>query len=363
MPWAVPLYDREEVNEAGNLLIADTEHVFIANPDQLLDIINNWRSSHIFPLRSFRRTLYSRAHSVDSKAIIAQRLKRMSSIEAKLQRFPKMRLAQMQDIGGCRAVVNNMKCLDQLVKSYKQGRSKNPNTRHEFVNEKQYVAHPKDDGYRSVHLVYRYHSDSKKHCVYNGLKIEIQLRTQLQHAWATAVETVALFTEQALKSGAGEKKWHRFFALMSSAIALREKTPLVPNTPTERDELIEELAETEKELNVVDMMSGWSYALTRLPAKNVTDAAAFLITLDTKAHTYAVEGFKQKELEQASEAYLDTEKMTASNPNIQGVLVSLDSVHAIRKAYPNYYVDNRAFLRAYVRAIGRRPSSSSDEAA
>jgi Region found in RelA / SpoT proteins len=346
MPWAVPEYDREDVNEAGNLLIADTEVVYIANVNQMLNIINNWRSSHIFPMRSFRRTLYSRANSVDHGPIIAQRLKRLSSIEAKLRRFSKMRLSQMQDIGGCRAVVKDMKALDNLVKLYKEGRSKNPSTRHEFVNEKQYVACPKDDGYRSVHLVYRYHSESKKHCVYNGLKIEIQLRTQLQHAWATAVETVALFTEQALKSGEGEERWHRFFALMSSAIALREKQPLVPNTPTNKDELKEELRRAAKELDVVDMMSGWSFALTRLPAKNVTNAVAFLIVLDTEAHTFDVQGFQEGELEQASEAYLATEKKTASNPAIQGVLVSLDSVHAIRKAYPNYYVDNRAFLRA-----------------
>jgi hypothetical protein len=268
--WAVPQHDRETVNEAGNLLIADQPVVWITRRDEMLNIINNWRSSHIFPLRSFRRTLYSRARSLDRRAIVAQRLKRLSSIELKLRRFPQMKLSQMQDIGGCRAVVKNMDNLNDLVKSYKQSRSKNPTTRHEFVSEKQYVACPKEDRYRSIHLVYRYHSESRKHCVYNGLNIEIQLRTKLQHAWATAVETVALFTEQALKSGPGEEKWHRFFALISSAIALREKQPLVPNTPASKNELRDELRQAAAHLNVQEMMSGWSFALTRLPPKNVT---------------------------------------------------------------------------------------------
>jgi hypothetical protein len=346
MAWAVPQYDRKQVNHAGNCLIADPNVIWIANRDQMLNIINNWRSSHIFPLRSFRRTLYSRARAVDSRAVVAQRMKRLSSIETKLQRFPEMKLTQMQDIGGCRAIVKNMDSLDQLVKLYKESRSKNPSTRHEFVNEKQYVACPKDDGYRSVHLVYRYHSDSRKHKVYNDLKVEIQLRTKLQHAWATAVETVALFTEQALKSGAGEEKWHRFFALMSSAIALREKQPLVPNTPANKVELTEALRQAAMELNVAQMMAGWSVALTRVPPRNIIDAVAYLIVLDTAAQTFNVRGFKVSELEQASEAYLEIEKRTAANPAIQGVLVSLDSVHAIRKAYPNYYVDNLAFLQA-----------------
>lgn len=346
MGWAAPHYQREAVNEAGRLLIANPQTVWVANRDQMLNIINNWRSSHIFPLRSFRRTLYSRARHVDTRAIVAQRLKRLSSIETKLKRFPEMKLTQMQDIGGCRAVVQNMERLYELVKLYKQSRSKNPNTRHEFVSEKQYVECPKRDGYRSVHLVYRYHSASKKHRCYNGLKIELQLRTRLQHAWATAVETVTLFTEQALKSGAGEEKWHRFFALMSSAIALREKQPLVSKTPENKQELTEELREIAKDLNVADMMAGWSFALTRLPPSNVANAAAYLIVLDIGNHTFDVRGFKEDELERASDAYLEIEKRTASDPNVHGVLVSLNSVRAIRNAYPNYYVDNRAFIQA-----------------
>jgi ppGpp synthetase/RelA/SpoT-type nucleotidyltranferase len=38
---------------------------------------------------------------------------------------------------------------------------------------------------------------------WNRLWIEIQLRTSLQHAWATAVETVDAFTNENLKFGAG----------------------------------------------------------------------------------------------------------------------------------------------------------------
>jgi hypothetical protein len=346
MAWAIPRYSRKEVNAAGDCLIADNQVIWIQDRDRILGTINNWRSSHSFPLQSFKMTLFSRAKRADDRAIIAQRLKRLSSIEAKLRRFSDMRLSQMQDIGGCRAIVQNIKRLDRLVYLYERGRSKNPTKRHEFVKEKNYIKDPKPDGYRSIHFVYRYNSSSKKHCVYNGLKIEIQLRTQLQHAWATAVETVAIFTGQALKSGGGEQDWARFFVLMSSAIALREKQPTVPGAPEDKDQLIAELRQAAQDLNVEDLMSGWSFALTRLPPINATKAVAFLVVLDTSAHTYQTTGFRREQLEKASEAYLAVEKQTASNPNIQGVLVSLNSVHAIRTAYPNYYVDTSAFLRA-----------------
>src|SRR5580704_5104351 len=105
MAFAIPQYTREEIKHAGDCLIAEEKVIWIANHDHMLAIINNWRSSHAFPLQSFKMTLLVRAKKVDSKAIVAQRLKRLPSIELKLRRFKDMRLSQMQDLGGCRAVV------------------------------------------------------------------------------------------------------------------------------------------------------------------------------------------------------------------------------------------------------------------
>ena len=50
--------------------------------------------------------------------------------------------------------------------------------RHEPKTPKDYIQEPNPStGYRSVHLVYKYKSDKIKE--YNGLMIEIQLRTKL----------------------------------------------------------------------------------------------------------------------------------------------------------------------------------------
>jgi len=148
MAFAIPQYTREEINHAGDCLIADEKVILIASHHHMLAIINNWRSSHAFPLQSFKMTLLVRAKNVDKKAIVAQRLKRLPSIELKLRRFKEMRLSQMQDLGGCRAVVANIRRLRSLMKLYEQGRSKNPTKRHEFVHDKDYILCPKDDGYR-----------------------------------------------------------------------------------------------------------------------------------------------------------------------------------------------------------------------
>jgi ppGpp synthetase/RelA/SpoT-type nucleotidyltranferase len=73
-----------------------------------------------------------------------------------------------------------------------------------------YILSPKNSGYRSVHLLYKYNSDKKAPSIYNGLFIEVKIRSRLQHAWATAVETVVTFLQQALKSSQGEEEWLRF---------------------------------------------------------------------------------------------------------------------------------------------------------
>ena len=348
--WAIPQHARREVNAAGRCLVAGTG-ASAMNHDAILAIINNWRSSHSFPLQSFKMTLLSRAKRIDNKAIVAQRLKRLPSIDAKLQRFTWMKLSQMQDIGGCRAIVRNTRRVARLVELYKKARSKNPRKRHIFYKENDYIKSPKDDGYRSFHLIYRYRSTARKHKVYNGLKIEIQLRSRLQHAWATAVETVQTFTGQALKSSGGEREWRRFFALMGSAIALRERCPHVPGTPTNMKELVQELRELAGQLKVETVLHAWRISLQRLPAKNATDAAAFLLFLDPVAKTIRFDTFRKTELPKASEEYLALEKRTASIPGAQAVLVSVESLQSLRSAYPNYWLDTTVFIKALQYAV------------
>jgi putative GTP pyrophosphokinase len=89
--------------------------------------------------------------------------------------------------------------VDRLVAAYEASVARNPKVRAEFVKRYDYIAAPKETGYRSVHLIFKYRSQSSKHRAWNGLRVEIQLRSRLQHAWATAVETVDTFTRQTLR--------------------------------------------------------------------------------------------------------------------------------------------------------------------
>ena len=83
------------------------------------EIINNWRSSHAYPLNTFQMTLRDRARRVDKEMIVAQRIKRLSSIEDKLRRYEWLKLSEMQDIAGCRVIVDTVDQVHRLVDGYK----------------------------------------------------------------------------------------------------------------------------------------------------------------------------------------------------------------------------------------------------
>lgn len=360
MAWTVPQYGRQEVNHAGRILISTATPDSIAERDHVLEIISNWRASHSFPLQCIKMMLIGRAKRIDTKAIVAQRLKRLSSIDAKLREHENwMKLTQMQDIGGCRAIVRSVQSVKRLVAVYKGATAKNPKRGHQFHHENDYIKHPKKDGYRSYHLVYRYQSEAEEFRQYNGLKIEIQIRTNLQHAWATAVETVSTFSGQALKSRGGELDWRRFFALMGSAIAMRERQPLVPDTPEDRRTLVEELRYLSEKLNVVTVLEAWRTSLEVLPAKHIKkNTEAFLLYLDPKEKQIRFNSYTPEELPKAVNDYMESEKQIEASPlaGAQAVLVSVSSLHALRRAYPSYYLDTTAFVEALKYAI--RPTKS-----
>ena len=162
-----------------------------------MQIIDNWRAAHAFPLHIIYNHL-RRMTSYDPDIVVAERLKRLDSIIGKLKREPTMNLWTMQDLGGCRVIVPRLSQVYRVANKFKTSR-----IRHKYKDEDDYIHQPRISGYRSYHLVFQYHSDKKD--TYNrNMLIEIQFRTKLQHLWATAVETMGLFTNQALKAGQGE---------------------------------------------------------------------------------------------------------------------------------------------------------------
>src|SRR3990167_6163847 len=153
MAWTEIKYKKSKVDQAGEILI--NENYSKKDIDGATLILDNWRSSHSFPLHTFKIRLKRVSKLVDPKALAVQRLKRTPAIIKKLQRKyegrnPSMKLSQMQDIGGCRAVLSGVREVERLCSEYyhvdKNTRGKHCDLKHEFKNKKDYINNPKYDG-------------------------------------------------------------------------------------------------------------------------------------------------------------------------------------------------------------------------
>jgi len=143
---------------------------------------------------------------------VGQRLKRTPQILNKLARFPTMRLSQMDDVGGCRAVMTTQAEVDGILRRMRKNKW-------EIVRIDDYVAEPKATGYRAKHVIVRR----------DGCLIEVQLRTESQHEWAEAVDRTALRVDDktasfhGLKDGHGPPELVEYFRLAADAMALEEQ--------------------------------------------------------------------------------------------------------------------------------------------
>jgi hypothetical protein len=348
MAYVVRAFQPSEVNRAGAVLCGK-RRADVQEKIHALDVVNNFRASHAFPLNTFQMTLRKRASRISSEAYIGQRIKRLESITRKLNSGT-MKLSQMQDVAGCRAVMPNISQTLNLAARYKSV------SEHRFVNFKDYIQNPKSDGYRGVHLIFEFQGRKSNQASqsFNGSKIEIQIRTRAQHAWATAVEAVGTFTRQALKWQGGSDDWRRFFVLMSSASALREGFPVVEQTSFNMAHIRSELIGLEKRLRVREVLRSYSLALNYAGSIKRSDAKLMLLHMKPREEKLQVRGFKTLDVALANKMYIDLEQQIDPSSGEQAVLVRVDSVHALAKAFPNYFLDTQIFsqqISAIVRGV------------
>ncbi len=205
------LHSKGEINRSGEYLRQASYDVAAAAPvdvDRLNDaveVVSTFRAAHSYPLTKVTVGIRQFVQTEGAVVIVAQRLKRLPQIVHKLHRMPGTDLARMEDVGGCRAVLTDFDEIDRVRRRIKKNRWN-------IKRERDYIAHPKDTGYRGVHLVVE--RDSRR--------IEIQLRTGGQQQWAEAVERTASRLSMPLKDGEGDSRVLEYFRLAGEGIYLTE---------------------------------------------------------------------------------------------------------------------------------------------
>ena len=313
------------MNNISKTLIRKIGHNIKNNvvSEEELNTFNEYRNTYIEVMEEL---LTSIKDKLPKPLFIARRLKRLESIKIKLQRFPQMELDRMQDIGGTRAVFNN---LDE-VKEYIKNIRVIENSTFKIIKENDYISNPKDDGYRSYHIVFECLSNKLK-----GYKVELQIRDLKEHYWATAVEILSVISKSNnLKIGKGEEYYKRFFYLSSKIL----------HNEYDKNE-VDELKELDKKYKILDILKGFSLGFSSIHLK-IQDLF-YIIYVNYNTKEVYVSSFNEKNVETASLLYKELEK----KDNINAVLVDARDIKTLNEAYPNYFGDSKKFINYIERMI------------
>ncbi len=326
-------HSRKAIGRAGDTLVQ--KNMLSEEYNNALNKLSNWRASHVYPLLIVQNLLHRRAKKIDKKVLVVQRLKRIPSIVNKLEINPGMKLHRLQDIGGCRAIMSDMANVyalrDNIIKKF---------SNHILIKENDYIKEMKESGYRGIHLIYKF--QGKIHTDFNNHLIEIQLRTQLQHAWATSVEIMGTYLNEPLKSSQGNQDILDFFKKISLLFSFAEDNHQ-NMSPESMKSLKDSIISDIDTLDIITKLRAFSVTTKSIAQRNKKEGYT-LLKLDTNKMVVNIAYFDKYEFDKASEEYLRLERESGNMESDNIVLVSTLTVHNLKKAYPNYFADSNNFI-------------------
>lgn len=327
MAFPEPRFSKGEVRRAGDRFREGTA----TDHDDM--VLENWRAAHGRIINVFQANLRRRCR--ESEHPVGQRLKRRPTIIDKLTRYPDMSLARMNDIAGCRVILPSIRKLyefrDGLLKARWRHKLTHPADRYD------YVANPKDTGYRGIHLVYAFTPRGAGAESWRGLHIELQLRTKAQHAWATGVETGDLLNQGRAKFGEGSAAYKRYWQLASEIISRTREGEPSYLAGLSAEEVAEEFEDLDAQLNIRRLMRA---AYRSQPKLKNNQSTVLVYRADLKN---PLKAYSFLDWNEAVEFYNIKEKEFGLKADV--VLVEANNVKNLRNIFRNYFSNTTDFLR------------------
>lgn len=346
-----PEHSKSAVNRAGRRL-AEENHTL----EDLL-IIENWRAAHNYILNTFQANLRNRAKKTNARTPV-QRIKRLDTIRNKLIRYPGMQFSRMHDIVGCRVIFENLEDLSQFRSDFNKSRFAHRRRVKTLpdgnrVDAYNYITNPKSSGYRGVHDVFEYKAKQSGAGratggeKWNGLHIEIQYRTRIPHAWATAVEICDNFTDNHGKFSNAPEEYLRYFVLASEILARTFEAETPRQLEFDTLKIISEFRDLEEQHGMLRTLRGVQPSQQDFDFQRHT----ILIFEEEKGHT---EVLTFPDFRSAIRRYFDLER--TKDPSTDVVLVAADDPDSVRFGFRNYFSDAREFVSLIDQAFERQLS-------
>ncbi len=289
------------------------------NNEQDLHLLQNLRKSYKPVLAEVFSILETCMRKIDKRSIATYRIKRIESIISKLQRQPKMQLQRMEDIAGCRCIMkdhNNVYRLKTLLEEKLIIKS----------DRNDYIKNTKEDGYRSLHLIVCIQGKENQ-------PIEIQLRSESDHNWATLVEITDLIYGTKIKETGTDHNLARFLYLLSKGnFTQMESFEIVKIMKKEKfadklhDIFYTNSIEVRRQWEVIEKKTSDNYYLIKSNKNSVPQISSF------------------KYYNDAEDKYFN-EFLNNDDSNIVLTYFPKAKFEQISKAYSNYTLTYHNFLR------------------
>lgn len=313
---------------------------------------DNFREAHNIIIKLF--TIELKKVNFSNQHLTASRNKRIETIISKLRRPEKPKLDRIHDIAGTRIIFENIKSLEDYIDILENTELVNFKEKiNEDKNRYNYIKNPKSDGYRSIHKVFYYSSNipystlNEKSFNLENKKIELQLRTRLQHIWATTVEIYDIINKSNIKTGTHNKletKEGLFFkkcSLVFEGIESNDVEKIKIN--------INEIFRDKDLVEIYNRLKGIKNIKNiQLPKTLGSDEVFILITDLNKGKTtfFTTEPIEKNDKQDTfliNASYRRLEEKNTKGEYIL-LLLTLGDIKKLKNVYPNYFLNTNKFI-------------------
>lgn len=295
------------------------------------DVLDEYRKAHLQPLTETTLELQAWLTGYKSDYYIAQRLKRKPQIIRKLGRLS-VRLTQLQDIGGCRIIVEKSADVDRLLAFITDQVERQSALSIERITD--YRDRGRDiTGYRALHILLSR----------GGYKLELQIRSRIQHYWSESIERTSVVYGYYLKENEGDPAVIGYFRRLSDAFfELESGREPSAKTKLEIDQLkaqSERIIESSDRGRVLDsyVNEGIIKTLTEIEARNSNPINNWIIVFDWNTGAFVSWDIVGRGSEEAMEAYVRYENSYPVEKNFEVVLIGSSKVATVRRTHSHYF--------------------------
>lgn len=324
------------IDSAGKALSRDTE----TDVDKYIlytDAFDEYRKNHLEPLTKTTVEIQQWLAPLGKDYFIAQRLKRKPQILRKLKRFS-VRLSQLQDIGGTRVIVEQNKDVEELVNFLTEKFQTSKDLK--IVRLTDYRGEGREDsGYRAYHLILER----------DGCKMELQIRSKIQHYWAETIERTSVIYGHHLKELEGQIEVIQYFKKLSDLFyeieAGRSPTAQLRTKVEELRIRSEEIIQNADEKNVFSsyVNEGVTKDLEQKEKSLGTPGLNYWIfVFNWSIGSFVIWDLVTNDPNGAIEKYVEYENKYTSDNGFEVVLVGSSQVATLRQTHSHYFGLNHA---------------------